>query len=303
MKTNILWAIVIIGIFVYFSQSNTQSIPNPTNSDNSSLADLIDADITFTGVNKYVGGNSLLVSELVRIFRLNGQREDLGTRSLNSGALSVTPNINYKFYFFMNSSVPSTIFYVDVQDYTAKVQESVDNVVGKGCSIDTSPKISVRTPAGVAQSSRTNAYAMGASASADFEVTIAAHTDKCYGTPAAPKGNAICFGYSTADFSNIKTNTKWLSPPRSVFDLSRNADQNALKCYEFDLLENSAKTTFTVELTSNGNPQDNVTIFTDDIGFDLHRNTLAEIWDYVDEDGNQLARVINATPDAFIYVS
>jgi len=305
LKNNVLWAIVLIIIFIYLSQSNDISpvTKQPNSTENTPLANLIDADVTFTGVDKYVGGTSLLSNELVRIFRLNGAREDLGTKSLNSGTLAVTPNVNYKFYFFMNSSVPSTNFYVDVMDYTAKVQESVDNLVGKGCSIDTTPKISVRNPDGAVQTSRSNAYTLGASESADFEVSISSHTDKCYGTPNAPKKNVVCFGYDASDFTNIKTNTNWVTPPRSILDLSRNSDQDSLKCYNFNLLENGVKDTLTVELTTNGNPAHNISIFTDDIGFDLHKNTLAEIWDYTDETGNQLARVINATPDGFIYLS
>jgi len=229
VKNNALWAIVLIVIFIYLSQSNNSSpvVKQANLSTDSPLANLIDADVTFTGVDKHVGGNSLLTNELVRIFKLNGAREDLGTRSLNSGTLAVTPNVNYKFYFFMNATVPSTNFYVDVMDYTAKVQESVDNLVGKGCSIDTLPKVTVRNPTGAIQTSRTNAYAMGATQTADFEVSIISHTDKCYGTPDASKGNVICFGYATADFSDISTNTNFVAPPRSVFDLARNADQNS----------------------------------------------------------------------------
>ncbi len=304
MKNNALWAIVLIVIFVYLSQSNnSSSVVKQQIPSSSSLANLIEPDVTFTGVDKYIGGTSLLVNELVRVFRLNGAREDLGTKSLNSGTLSVTPNVNYKFYFFMNSSVPSTNFYVDVMDYTAKVQESVDNIVGTGCSIDTLPKVTVRNPTGAIQTSRAGAYTMGATQTADFEVSVISHTDKCYGTPDAAKGNVICFGYATADLSDISTNTNFVTPPRSVFDLARNTDQNALKCYEFSKLEDGSKDTLTVKVTTNGNPSNNITIFTDDIGFDLHRSTLAEIWDYTDENGNQLARVINATPDGFIYLS
>ena len=303
MKNNVLSAIILIILFVYLSQSNKPSeIKEATDSSESPFVNLVDADITFTGVDKHVGGNSLLTNELVRIFKLNEKREDLGTRSLNSGTLSVTPNIDYKFYFFMNGSVPSTNFYVDVQDYTAKVQESVQNIVGEGCRIDTNPKISVKNPSGVVQTSRTNAYTLGASSTADFEVTISAHADKCYGTPTASRGNVICFGYATSEFSNIKTNTEWISPPRSVLDLSRNSDQNALKCFEFNKLEDSSSTILTVQLTANGDPSNNITIFTDDIGFDLHKSNLAEIWDYVDEEGNQLGRAINGTPEGFIYI-
>ena len=302
MKNNAMWAIILIVMFFYVSQSSPSGTIIIADTDTSNLEDLIDAGVSFTGINKYVSGTSLS-EERVRIFRSTNGRIDLGTKSLNSGTLDVKPNTDYKLYFFMNATGPTVNYYVNLQDYTGKLQDSVDNVVGQGCQIDTSPVISVRNPTSVGQSSRTNAYSMGAAVSADFEVDIRANSNKCYGTPGAPKGNAICFGYDATYFTNVKPNTKWISVTRSVLGLTRNPDQDVLRCYEFDLLEDGSMDTLTVTATSLADAVHNISIYTDDIAFDLNAETLAEIWDYTDESGNQLAHIIDSTPDGYIYVS
>ena len=228
MDNNKIWAIILLGIFLYFSSqsSSTVIIQQAASADNSSLVDLIDADLSFTGVNKYVQGTSL-TGELVRVFRLNGGRTDLGTISLNSGALNVKPNVNYKLYFFMNETGSDTNYYVDAQDYTGKLQDSTDNLVGKGCTIDTNPVVTVRNSAGQVQTSTSNAQALSASTNADVEIDVKTLTDKCYGTPNAPKGNAICFNYNANAFSDIKSNTDFLSIPRSINSLGL----GTVKCF------------------------------------------------------------------------
>ena len=303
MENNKIWALVLLGIFFYLSQSSSTIIiqPAPQGSNNSNLADLIDADVSFTGINKYVQSTSL-TGELVRIFRLNGGREDLGTKSLNSGALNVKPNVNYKYYFFMNETLPSTNFYVNIQDYTGKLQDSTDNIVGQGCSIDTKPVVVVRNSAGQVQSSSSNAQSLAATGNIDIEVEIKSHTDKCYGMPDVSKPNAVCFAYSTTAFDDIKSSTNFISVPRSVTSLG----QGTVKCFGFAVLADASSDILTISLdasTTEPTIAHNISIFTDDLAFDLNKNNLDEIFDYTDEDGNQLARVINATPDGKIYIS
>ena len=261
---------------------------------------MIDADVSFNGVNKYASGTAL-TSEYVRVLRLNNGGKDLGAKSLNSGALSVTPEADYKFHFFFNSSGPSSTYYVDTQDYTAKIQDSVDNVVGQGCAIDTDPTVTVRTSSGQTQTAASNAQAISAAATVNVEVDIRAHTDKCYGTPNAPKGNAICFGYDTTYFTTVKPNTKWISVPRSVTGLSL----GTVKCYEFATIADGQRETLTVKLTANAEPTTahNISIYIDDISFDLNADNLAEIWDFTDESGNQLSDIISSTADGYIRVS
>lgn len=300
MKNLFLWVILAVLVIGYFSQEPT-STPKQLVAEDSNLVNLVDADVSFTGQDKYVAGTST-TSESVRIFRYDGTAvTDLGAKSLNSGLLSVKPESNYKFFFYMNGTLPSSNYYVDVQEYTGKVQDAVDNLVGIGCSIDTSPNVVVRNSNGNVQSATANAQSISASQSVDVEIDVKSHIGKCYGTPDAPKGNAICFAYNTAAFSNVKPNTKWISVPASVSSL----DLGTVKCYEFDVLENGAKQTLTVTLQSVADPTTahNISIYTDDIAFDLNLDTLEEIWDFTDESGNELARNITSTADGHIYVS
>ena len=299
MENNKIWALVLLGVFVYLSQSSSTVIVQQQG--NTDISDLVNADVSFTGYDKYVKSTSL-TGELVRVFRLNGDRKDLGTHSLNAGALNVDPNTAYKMYFFMNSTGPDTDYYVDVQDYTGKLQDSTDNLVGEGCTIDTSPVVTVRNAAGQVQTATTNAQAVSANTNVEVEVDIRANSDKCYGTPDALKDNAICFNYNSNAFSNIKSNTNFISIPQSIggFGLG------TLKCFEFAKLESTGKDTLTIQLQAGATEPTithNISIFTDDIGFDLNKYSLDEIWGFTDEEGNQLARVIDSTPDAKIYIS
>lgn len=292
MKDNIFWAIILVVILFSFSQAPKQAITIP----DSDISSLIDADVQFNGQNKYIAGSSLS-EESVRVLR---GTSDLGYKSLDSGTLSVTPGAEYLFLFFMNTT-PSTTYYVDVQPYIVKAQESVDNVIGHGCMIDTSPKVIVRNQAGQTQTASANAQAIAAGETKNIEVDIRASADQCYGTPNAPKGNVICFAYDSTYFTNVKSNTAWVDVPYSVSSM----DVGTVKCYEFDVLESTEKDTLTVELIANGEPTSshNISIYVDDIAFDLNQNNLDEIWGYVDESLNQLGHVITSTAAGTIYVT
>ena len=302
MEKNTLWAIALLGIFLYLSSSSSTVIIQQSSNNNTNIGSLVNADVSFTGVNKYISGTAL-TGELVKVLRLNGVQEDLGTFSLNSGGLNVDPGTGYKFYFFMNATVPSTNFYVNPQDYTGKSQEATDNVAGQGCSIDSKPVVTVVNSAGQTQTASTNAQAVAANGNAEIEIEIKSHSDKCYGTPGASKGNSVCFNYNSNAFSDIKSNTNYITMPRSVNSLGLS---NAVKCFDFDVLEDAGTDTLTIQLKGGSTEPTiahNISIFTDDIGFDLNQNTLAEIWDFTDEDGNQLSRIINSTPDGIIYIN
>ena len=304
MENNKLWALVLLGIFLYLSSQSSSTVivqQADGTSNNSNLENLVNADISFTGLNKYVRSTAL-TGELVRVFRLNGIRQDLGTFSLNSGAMNVDPGVAYKTYFFMNSTGPDTDYYVDSQDYTGKVKESTDNLAGEGCAIDTNPVVVVRNAAGQVQSSSANAQAVSASTNVEIEIDVKSHSSKCYGTPDAPKDNAICFNYNSNAFSDIKSNTNYIAVPRSVSNLGL----GSIKCFGFKKLENAGLDTLSIQLQAGSTEPTithNISVFTDDVGFDLNANNLNEIWDFTDESGNQLTRVINSTPDATIYIS
>jgi hypothetical protein len=302
MKNNALFAVILIGLFLYMVNADTKEITIINESPDVSTDDLIDADVSFTGLDKYNSGTAL-TDELVRVFRINDARKDLGTYSLDSGALNVKPGTDYKFYFFMNTTGPTVDYYVDVQEYTGKSQEATDNIVGMGCNIDTNPRITVRNSGGSIQTASANAEAISANgANVDLELTVASHQDECYGNPGAPKGNAMCFSYNANAISNLHTNTKWITVPRSVSSL----DQTTVKCYEFALLEDGASQTLTLTLEPGSTEPTiahNISIFLDDIAFDIHDTTLNEIWGYTDEDGNQLSHIIDSTADGTVYIS
>ncbi len=302
MKNNIFWAAVLVIIFISLSQQNQvpkQSV-TITATNATEIASLVDAGVSFTGVDKYLAGTSLS-TESVRIYRFDGATSDLGYKSLNSGTLSVTPETKYRFYFFFNDTLPSSTHYVDIQDYTAKIQDSVDDIIGYGCKIDTAPIITVRDSSGNIQTASANAESIGAAATKYLEVEIKSHMDKCFGMPKSTKKNVACFGYSTTYFSLVKANTPFVSVPYSV----STQDPGTVSCYQFDLLEDTASTTLTMQLTSVANPTtaNNISIYIDDIAFDLNQEDGSEIYDYTDEDGNQLGYTVSSTPISYIRVS
>lgn len=303
MKNNVVWAILVLILIISFSNKNPQTTKQTltiTADQTSDLVSLIDAGVVFTGANKYLAGTSLS-TESVRVMSENGENKDLGYKSLDSGTLSVSPEKNYIFYFFMNTT-PSTQYYVDKQLYTGKLQDSVDNVIGKGCSIDT-PLVVVRSSSGATQKSTATGETIGASSSSAVEVEIKSHSDKCFGTPNAPKNNVVCFNYHSAAFSAVKANTNFVSVPRSITASVNNSNANA--CYEFPLLADAETAILTVTLTSSADPttDDNISIFVDDMGFDLNQEFLSEIWDYTDESGNQLGYSVTSTPRNYIRVA
>jgi len=299
MKDNAFYAILLIAVMFFLSQPSGQNINiDSTGSDNAVLTDLIQPDVSFTGKNLFLQGTSL-TGESVRI--LKGQT-DLGHKSLNSGTLSLDPGVDYRFIFFMNDSSPSSTYYTDIMDYTAPIKESTENLVGQGCTIDTAPYVIVRNSNGYVQSSTANVEAIGASTTRNIEIEIRPHTDKCFGTPDAPYGNVICFGYSSTYFTSVKANTDYMSTPYSI---SQYATSLSSSCYTFNTLADAESQVLTVQLTSGSNPttDHNISIFIDDINFDLDQTTLTDIWGYTDESGNQLGYAVSATPIDYIYVS
>lgn len=304
MQKNVFWALIFLVVFFYLSQPSETETQTPTQKEGGyteeELSQLVDASVSFTGNNKHVAATAL-TSESVRVIKLDGAtRKDLGFRSLNSGTIGVVPENKYVFYFFMNGTAPSSTYYVDVQDYTAKVQDSADDATGEGCTIDTSPIVYIKQPNGSVNSA-SNPMAIGAGASVDLEVTVRAHQDECFGMPDSPKPNIICFDYNTAAFTSIQSTRNALSAPYSIGGLGL----GAISCYEFDKVEDGSSDTFTVTLLANGEPTTahNVSIFMDDAAFDLNGDTIQEIYGFVDEANNQLGYTVTTTPIEKIYVS
>lgn len=300
MKNNVFWAIVLVVIFFYMSENNPAVVIEQDAT--SGLEALVDGQVSFNGRNMFKTGTSI-TSEDVRVLT---EGNDLGNFTLDSGRLDVTPNENYKFYFFMNATGPSTTYYVSSQDYTAPVQDATDNVVGDGCEIDTTPSIVIKNSNGQSNMPGTQ-QAVGTTETVSMEISVKPNLDTCYGTPGAPKKNALCLNYNSTAFTTVESNTNWISTPQSFVgaDLT---NRNVLKCFEFDVLEDGARDTMTVSLTSGATDptatSHNISVFVDDIAFDLNADNLEEIWDYVDEDNNQLGDRVNVSlPDDYIFIS
>ena len=288
MKNNILWAILLIGVLVFVSQQ-----PAPTTIDDTDYSSLVDAGVSFTGRNLHVPGTALS-SEDVRVIRLNGgdERKDLGYFSLDSTSMDVTPNVDYKFYYFMNTS-PSGLYYVDVEDYTGLVQDAVDNVFGEGCTIDTNPTFWVLDENGATQTASANAQSLGASETRDVTINIKARSDKCYGMPDAfeeNKQNSVCFIYDGDIISSVDANTGRTIKPKSIRD-SGNATSKTMDCYKFPIIQDTEVISLGVTITaSSSEPTSahNITVMSEDICVDLNADTLGEIWGYEDEDYTNL---------------
>lgn len=284
--SNTLWVVLLIAVLFFTSQSSPQKQILSSEAD---LASVVNPTVAFYGQNMYLTGTAI-TGEEVRIIRQNGDSKDLGYESLGSGTLDVTPNVNYKFYFYMNDSAPSSAYYVDVQDFKGPEVDSQTDVVGKGCQIDT-PIYTAYNVNGQVQSSTANAQAVTAAQSVDLSIRIASHSNKCYGMPdAKDKGlkNAVCFAYAAAAFTSVKTNTPFISAiPNGI---SKQLGSNVISCYEFPVLQDGEETLLAVNLKANGEPTiaHNITVYSDDIAFDLNAASMSEIWGYNDEDLNEL---------------
>lgn len=292
MNTNTLFAILLIAAIIYAAnqtpktpaaEDNTPSPPDYTS--------LIDAGITVTGRDVYQTGVSLK-NEDVRVIRMNSEKKDLGYFSLAGTAISITPKVDYKLYYFMNTS-PSTNYYVDLQDYTGKEQDAVDNIFGEGCAIDSSPTFWVRNSGENTQTATSNAQSLAASTSADITIFIKAGWKQCYGMPDAQvlnKENAVCFLYNSTPFSSVETNTGYVSTPSTITN-SGNATLKSVKCYKFPVIANTETVAIPVTLTASSTEPTsahNITVMSEDICLSINDDDLGENWGYVDEDSNSI---------------
>lgn len=289
MDTNKLFALILIVVLVYIArQPAPETLPPPDTTDYTSL---IDAGVSFTGRNLYKTGTALSTED-VRVIRMNEGKKDLGYFSLDRGTLSVVPRVDYRFYYFMNTS-PSENYYVDVEDYTGKEQDAVDDVFGEGCEIDTAPIFWVEASNGKTQSATANAQSLAASGTTDVTINIKAHSDKCYGAPDATaegKGNLICFVYTSTPYSKIEINTKTASATKSIMT-SGNYSNKVSSCYEFPVIQNVETYSVPVSIvatTTEPTNAHNITVMSEDVDVDINADNLNEIWGYEDEDNNDL---------------
>lgn len=284
VKTNTIFAVILVAVLIYMWQQPASS-PTQDTTNNVDISNLIDATVTFTGKNMFEAGTSLK-TENVRILKLNGDDKNLGHKSLDSGTLTVTPGENYKFYFFMNDTAPSSNYYVNLIDYVGKPQEN-DDVVGEGCAIDSSLTFTSYNSGYQTQSGSTNAQSVTTSEDITVSIRVASSMDTCYGMPDASKENAVCFTYNTAAFSKVETTTNSVSTPSSLANLS----SIGIACYEMPKLKDGSVAEMNIHLLSGSTEpttEHNISVYAEDVNLDLDANTLDEILGYNDEDGNNL---------------
>lgn len=295
-------AVLFVIVILYLANS-TDVTESPSDDNNNNLvdySDLIDAGVVFTAQNMHKLGTAITTEE-VRAIRFNEEKKDLGEISLNKGTLATTPGVDYKFYFFLNTSGPSTTYYVHPQSYTAPAKESSDNLVGKGCEIG-NLTYSTWTNNEMSMLSSSNAQAMSTTETKKLIIKLTALNNKCFGNPYASKDNMICFAYNSSVFSSIEASTGHYSAPNRV-DEHSNSTGKAITCYRFDKIKDkeTVKIPITVA-TGSTEPtaQHNISVFADDINIDLNAYTLDEIEGFVDEDGNVLGLDVRYLGEIFI---
>ena len=287
-NTNLNWAVLLLIVLIFLSRQTAT-----TSDSDIDFSTLVDSSVVFNGQNSLVKG-SAITTESVRILKLNGgdARGDLGYKSLDGGTVSTSPNEKYRFYFFMNATLPSTSYYVDVQDYTAPVKDSADNIIGQGCAIDSSLIFSVKDEYGNTQTSTSNIQSLSASQSKPMAIRIKVSSDQCYGMPDSKEGtaNAVCFIHTLAAIAKIELNTKKIPAPLSVVNADATSSK-AITCYQFPVLDDNEVIDLSIYVTAGATEPTfahNITVMSDDIAFDLNKDNLDEIYGYVDEDGNEL---------------
>ncbi len=258
------------------------------------LCAVVDGDASFTGQNMYLAGTAL-TGEYVRVLKQNGEGvKDLGQISLNSGTIGLAPKGQYKLLYGENSSD----FYTAIESYTAPCQDATDDKVGKLCTIDTTPTITVKDENGQVQSASANSQTIGTSESVEVEIKLKVSADECYGNPSAAGKNAICFNYNSTIFQSVKANTASSGTPYSISsDKGAGLAQN---CYEADKLADTASQLITVTLKANSGQTPtsahNITVSLEDVGFDLDADSLEEIYGFEDESNTNLgAAVVTGT--------
>jgi len=245
----------------------------------------------------FVKGTAI-TDEYVRVFKMNGDFQDLGQTSTNSGTLSTAPNGKYSIMVGENSST----YYTSVSDYTAPCQDATDNKVGTLCYIDTDPTVTVKDENEDSQTSSTFAQAITTNDEVDVLVKIKVASDKCFGNPSAEGDNAICFKFNNTALTSVETGTGSTNLPYAATAYA--AAGYSINCYKFDKLADKGSVELSTTIKSGASQpgvDHNVTIYLDDVAFDLNADSLEAIWGFHDESNNALGSAI-VTGD-FIYIS
>jgi len=290
----VLW--VILAAIVGFGWLFTQPA-DVVQDENLPACNAVEPDALFVAERMFVKGTAITDAG-IRVFKLNSDVKDLGLKTSNSGTLTTVPYAKYTLMYGENS----TVYYTQVVPYTAPCQDAQDVKSGILCTIDTNPTVTVKDENDALQSSSANAQAVGVSDQKDITIKVKAAADKCYGNPSAEGDNAICFVYNNTVFTSIKTDTGSQSLPYAVTAYA--AAGTSIDCYKLNKLADRGEHIMGATLKSSATQPTlahNVSIYLDDVAFDLHGEDLTEIWGFEDEDNNALGSAI-VTGDT-IYVS
>jgi len=246
----------------------------------------------------FVKGTAI-TSEWTRVFKSNGEQRDLGYTSTDSGTQSTVPNAMYRLMYGENS----TTYYTQVVDYTAPCQDATDNKNGILCTIDTNPTVTVFDSNGAVTKINSSVQDLTTSDEVTVKVRVKVGADECFGNPSATGDNAMCFLYNNSVYTSIATDTGSANLPYAVTAYSA-AGYN-INCYNLAKLADNAEvdlfTTIKVSTTIEPTIAHNISIYLDDIAFDLNADDLSEIWGFHDESNNALGSAIVAGD--MIYVS
>ena len=298
--TLVMAAVVIIAIVLLKPATDDTT---PTTNGGIDLCKLVESEVSFTGQTMFNIGTAR-PQQHVRVIRENGDGtiKDKGLILMDSGTTDTKPKASYTLYFGENSSA----YYTHPLDYTAPCEDATDDKTGILCTIDTTPSITVFDEFGRPMTVvGTNDQTIGTGESVDVSVQVKVSADQCFGNPYAPKKNAICFGYNSTAYESVSViggtalATPFAVAANSVSDVG--GLSQVYKCFELDLLKDVERATLNVNIkaASSINPggvNNNISVTVNDIAFDLDADTLDEIWDFQDEDDNELGITTITTP-------
>lgn len=297
MNQQTVWIIVLVLAGLWFMQ-NQGTTDTGGSEGGIDVCALVEPTAKFTAKRMFLEGTA--VSDQVQVIKINGggDRKELAQVSSASGTMNIEPNVNYRFYF---GNTSQTTYYTHPYDYTGPCVEKEDVVTGVMCTIGT-PSLTIKDENGMVQSGSSNVQAIGADSTKKmtFKMDLSA-ADTCYGNPNAASDNAICFKYNTTTWTDIDMNWAGASIPYSISN-AFSSYGHAIKCFQLPKIEDLAtvEENFVVESGStNPTSVQNITIYIEDVAWDLNADTLDDIWGFQDEDNNNVGSstiyTVNAT--------
>jgi len=310
MAVNEKWVFAGLAILALVMwQGNQAEVPTNNGNGNGNNLDIdfgaiVETEALFTGQRMFKQGTAL-TAEWVRILQKNGDGiEDLQYTSLDSGTQSTEPHQDYLLYYGENSST----YYTAKETYNAPAQDATDNKKAKLCTIDTSPTLTSFDEFGRPQAPGTNVQSLSVDDQKNLKVRVKVSADECYGNPNAPGDNAICFRYNSSKYDKVETTTGTQDIPYIVANKNASAGYS-LSCYKLPKMIDTEEVDLTLNIevastytAASGDNTSSISFCVDDIGFDLNADDLTEIWDFQDEDNNELG-VTTLTACGMIYVS